>query len=219
MGITGAGPEHAFVLAEPLDDETRGPQPTIDGDQVFAVEWHTISDHSPIGGLAKEFWSPLGELLRGPAHGSAGKHSTFSRGALTDFAPGASQRAQASSVLGADERRRERQVEPLALGVKREEVAGDLAWTGRARALARPTLNAEGVEAVVDRGGARPCGLVRPEHPSHHGAMTDGLLERFGLRLQLAPQPGEIGWLTPAERCEGALRRHGCLAITASSAA
>lgn len=62
-GITGAGPEHAFVLAEPLDDETRGPQPAIDGDTVFAVEWHTISASLPIGGLTPEFWAPLGPLL------------------------------------------------------------------------------------------------------------------------------------------------------------
>ncbi len=62
-GITGAGPEYAFVLAEPLDDETRGAQPVVDGDKVFVVEWHTISDASPIGGLKPEFWSPIGRLL------------------------------------------------------------------------------------------------------------------------------------------------------------
>ena len=67
-GVTGAGPEHAFVLAEALDGETRGPQPVADGDVVFAVEWHRISDATPIGGLAPEFWAPiaglLGELVR-----------------------------------------------------------------------------------------------------------------------------------------------------------
>ena len=63
-GVSGAGPEHAFVLAEPVDDETRGPQPAVDGDQVFAVEWQTVSDEFPIAGLAPEFWSPLGDLLR-----------------------------------------------------------------------------------------------------------------------------------------------------------
>jgi len=63
--ITGAGPEQAFVLAEPLDEETRGPQPAIDGDAVFAVEWHTISPSSPIGGLTPEFWVGLGPLLLG----------------------------------------------------------------------------------------------------------------------------------------------------------
>ncbi len=63
--ITGAGPEQALVLAEPLDDETRGPQPAIDGDAVFAVEWHTISASSPIGGLTPEFWVGLGPLLLG----------------------------------------------------------------------------------------------------------------------------------------------------------
>ncbi|HZP95300.1 MAG TPA: NUDIX hydrolase [Candidatus Limnocylindria bacterium] len=61
--VTGAGPEHAFVLAEPLNDETLGPQPAVDGDAVFAVEWHAISPSSPIGGLTPEFWAPLGPLL------------------------------------------------------------------------------------------------------------------------------------------------------------
>lgn len=70
-GITGVGPEHAFVLAEPLDDETRGPQPAVDGDKVFAVKWHAITDALPIGGLAPEFWSPLGDLLRSLVRGSA----------------------------------------------------------------------------------------------------------------------------------------------------
>lgn len=63
-GVTGAGPEHAFVLAEMLDDEVRGPQPTVDGDEVFAVEWHAITNETPIGGLAPAYWAPLGVLLR-----------------------------------------------------------------------------------------------------------------------------------------------------------
>ncbi len=63
-GVTGAGPEHAFVLAEALDDETRGPQPAVDGDLVLAVEWHRISDATPIGGLSSEFWAPIAGLLR-----------------------------------------------------------------------------------------------------------------------------------------------------------
>jgi len=63
-GITGVGPEHVFVLAAPLDTETRGPQPAVDGDTVFAVEWHAITDSRPIGGLTAEFWSPLGGLIR-----------------------------------------------------------------------------------------------------------------------------------------------------------
>lgn len=62
-GITGAGPEHAFVLGEPLDDETRGPQPAVDGDEVYAVEWHPITPDRPIGGLSAEFWAPLADLL------------------------------------------------------------------------------------------------------------------------------------------------------------
>jgi 8-oxo-dGTP diphosphatase len=66
-GITGAGPEHAFVLAEPLDEQTRGPQPAIDADAVFAVDWHPISASSPIGGLTPDFWAPLGPLLLGLA--------------------------------------------------------------------------------------------------------------------------------------------------------
>jgi 8-oxo-dGTP pyrophosphatase MutT (NUDIX family) len=63
-GITGMGPEQALVLAEPLDRETRGPQPAPDGERVYAVEWHPITDERPIGGLTTAFWAPLGELLR-----------------------------------------------------------------------------------------------------------------------------------------------------------
>ena len=57
--VTGAGPEHAFVLARPLDDETRGPQPVADGDAVFEVGWHTVSDDSPIGGLSPRYWAGM----------------------------------------------------------------------------------------------------------------------------------------------------------------
>lgn len=63
-GLTGVGPEHVFVLAEPLDEKTRGPQPAVDGDKVFAVEWHAITDDRPIGGLTAEYWGSLGGLLR-----------------------------------------------------------------------------------------------------------------------------------------------------------
>jgi ADP-ribose pyrophosphatase YjhB (NUDIX family)/aminoglycoside phosphotransferase (APT) family kinase protein len=61
--VTGAGPEHAFVLARPLDDETRGPQPAPDGEAVYEVAWHEIGPNSPIGGLSPAYWTGLGALL------------------------------------------------------------------------------------------------------------------------------------------------------------
>jgi 8-oxo-dGTP pyrophosphatase MutT (NUDIX family) len=70
-GFIGVGPEHAFVLAEALDDGTRGPQPAVDGDAVFAVEWHAISTSSPIGALSPEFWAPFGPVLLQLAHAVA----------------------------------------------------------------------------------------------------------------------------------------------------
>jgi len=63
-GLSAVGPEHAFVLAEALDEDTRGPQHAVDGDDVFAVEWHAITPEHPIGGLTPEFWSPIAGLLR-----------------------------------------------------------------------------------------------------------------------------------------------------------
>lgn len=72
-GITGAGPEHAFVLAEPTDDETLGPQPTVGGDEVFAVEWQALTNEFPIGGLAPMYWAPLGGLLHSLARELAGQ--------------------------------------------------------------------------------------------------------------------------------------------------
>jgi len=61
--ITGAGPEHAFVFARPLDEETRGPQPTPDGDRVFDVAWHRIGPDAPIGGLSPQYWRGFDALL------------------------------------------------------------------------------------------------------------------------------------------------------------
>ena len=60
--LLGAGPEQAFVLAEALD-EPRGPQPAPDGDAVFAVEWHRITERTPIGGLTPAYWTPIGDVL------------------------------------------------------------------------------------------------------------------------------------------------------------
>jgi 8-oxo-dGTP pyrophosphatase MutT (NUDIX family) len=69
--VTGAGPEHAFVFARALDDETRGPQPTPDGDVVFDVAWHRIGPDAPIGGLTPRYWAGfdalLAELMRSDA--------------------------------------------------------------------------------------------------------------------------------------------------------
>lgn len=66
--ITGAGPEHAFILAISLDDETRGPQPAPDGDVVYEVAWHRISRDAPMGGLSPQYWRGfdafLAELIR-----------------------------------------------------------------------------------------------------------------------------------------------------------
>lgn len=62
--LLGAGPEHAFVLAEPLDGETRGPQPVPDGDRVYAVEWQAVTDATPIAGLDRAHWAPISALLR-----------------------------------------------------------------------------------------------------------------------------------------------------------
>lgn len=61
--ITGAGPEHAFVLAIPLDDATRGPQPVADGDAVYEVAWHRIGPDAPIGALSPEYWRGLDAVL------------------------------------------------------------------------------------------------------------------------------------------------------------
>lgn len=63
-GVAKRWPEHAFVLAEATDTETRGPQPAADADAVFAVEWHPISAETPIGGLDAELWAPIGGLLQ-----------------------------------------------------------------------------------------------------------------------------------------------------------
>ncbi|HEY6959593.1 MAG TPA: NUDIX hydrolase [Candidatus Limnocylindria bacterium] len=60
--LIGAGPEQAFVLAEALD-EPRGPQPAVDGDAVYAVAWHEITESAPIGGLTPAFWTPIGDVL------------------------------------------------------------------------------------------------------------------------------------------------------------
>ncbi|MGH2451784.1 MAG: NUDIX domain-containing protein [Candidatus Limnocylindria bacterium] len=69
--LAAVGPEHAFVLAEPLDTETLGPQATPDGDQVFAVEWHALTGELPVGGLTPELWAPLGRLLQQLIRGSS----------------------------------------------------------------------------------------------------------------------------------------------------